>query len=450
MTAWLPGSELGAAEMMSGDSVGPGERRLSLAFISAGDPTNVLTWSGTPLHMLTALQNEFDVKLVVRRPWPFWFDFTRRAVRRLTGGAIDIYWWPAVSAWGAKRTIADVTASGCDITFAVAITPICAKLIEHGPTVFVSDATLASMANYYPRHKALAPWMKRCAAALETRCIQNARAALFPSKWASQSAVRDHGGSPDRVVQIPWGANLVAEEAVRPESRPEKAWRLLFVGAEWARKGGDIVLETVAEMRRRGYPVHIDVVGSAPPNVTEVEGVTFHGFLDKNIPADNERIKALFASAHVFFLPTQFEALGIVFAEAASFALPAVSYRTGGVPSIVQDGETGVLLEEGASATAFADALIALLSDRRRYVRMSYAALAASRERLNWAAWAAGVRGMIEAKLGVQTTSAAAEATRRAIAACGTALQWRAQADEDKPAPAEERAVAAENRASRI
>ena len=262
--------------------------------------------------------------------------------------------------------------------------------------------------------------------------------ALFPSKWASQSAVRDHGGSPDRVVQIPWGANLIAEEAVRPEDRSEKAWRLLFVGADWARKGGDIVLETVAELRRRGYPVHIDVVGSGPPQAVQPEGVTFHGFLDKNVPADDERIKALFASAHVFFLPTQYEALGIVFAEAASFALPAVSYKTGGVPSIVQDEETGVLLDEGAPATDFADALVALLSDRRRYVRMSYAALAASRERLNWPAWAAAVREMVERKLGVHTAAAQAAATRRAIAACGTALQWRAPPADAEPPRAEE------------
>ncbi|WP_293352494.1 glycosyltransferase family 4 protein [Phenylobacterium sp.] len=390
--------------------------------------------------MLTALREEFDVKLVIRRPWAPWFDITRRVVRRVTRGAIDIYWWPAVAAWGARRTIAEVSASDCDITFAVAITPICAELTKRGPTIFVSDATLASMANYYPRHKALAPWLKKAAAALESFCIQNARAALFPSEWASRSAVRDHGGSQDRVVEIAWGANLVADEAIRPESRSEKEWRLLFVGADWSRKGGDIVLETVSEMRRRGYSVHVDVVGSCPPSAAEVEGVTYHGFLDKNVPADDERMKGLFATAHVFFLPTQFEALGIVFAEAASYALPTVSYRTGGVPSIVHAGQTGVLLEEGASAAAFADELIALLSDRRRYVRMSYAALAASREELNWAAWAVGVREMVEEKLGVQRPAAlVAAARRRAVAACGTTFHWRRSADDDEPMSSQRR-----------
>lgn len=324
--------------------------------------------------------------------------------------------------------MAEVEASGCDIVLAVAVTPICAELIERMPTVFVSDATLASMANYYPRHKALAAWMKRCATGLENRCIQKAQAALFPSKWASQSAIRDHGGSPDRVMEIPWGANLVADQAVRPEIRSENQWRLLFVGADWSRKGGEIALGAVAEMRQRGFDVHLDVVGSGPPQAVQMEGVTFHGFLDKNVPAEEERIKTLFADAHVFFLPTQFEALGIVFAEAASFAMPAVSYRTGGVPSIVEHDRTGVLLDENASAIDFAEALIALLSDRQRYVRMSYAAFAASRERLNWTAWASSVRETVEKRLGVPGTAAAAPTGRKANAACESELQWRSPA----------------------
>jgi glycosyltransferase involved in cell wall biosynthesis len=143
--------------------------------------------------------------------------------------------------------------------------------------------------------------------------------------------------------------------------------------------------------------VHLDVVGCQPDRPqTDLPGVTFHGFLDKNAPADLARLRSLFASAHVFFLPTQFEALGIVFAEAASHAVPSVSYRTGGVPSVVVDGITGILLEEGASAAAFADAIETILSDRERYVEMSYAAERFSREHFNWPAWAAAVRAAVE------------------------------------------------------
>lgn len=353
--------------------------------------------------MLSALQREFDVVSVVRQPWAPWAALTRRVIRRLSGGSIDLYWWPAWTAIAATRALAQVTGSGADVAFAVAVTPISTELSKQMPTVFVSDATQASMVDYNPRHKALAPWLKRSAASLESASIQNALFSLFPSDWAGRSAVRDHGGWPERIAQIPWGANLIADEVIAPESRSPVHWRLLFVGTNWHGKGGDIALETLALLRQRGYSVHLDIVGSRPKTVPSIEGVTFHGFLDKNIPQDADRMRALFASAHLFFLPTRFDALGIVFAEAASFAIPSVSYRTGGVPSMVIDGETGVLLEEGASAEAFAGVLAELLSDTERYVRMSHAAKAASRDIYNWTAWAHKVRLELEARMNLRS-----------------------------------------------
>jgi glycosyltransferase involved in cell wall biosynthesis len=376
----------------------PSDKRLSLAFLCAGDPLNVRTWSGTPAYMLEALKSQFDVVKVVREPWPKWFVLARRAIRRLTKGSIDLYWSPFWTRIASAGTVSEIEKSGCDVVFAAAVTPICAQLVTRFKTVFVSDATQSLIANYYPHHARLAPSMKAAAAALETRCIAEADLSLFPSDWAANSAIRDHGGSPGQVMTVPWGANLAATRVTPPETRSTNEWRLLFVGVGWHGKGGDIALKTVAEMRRRGHFVHLDVVGSAPSDPPpQIEGVTFHGFLDKNLEADRATLGALFSAAHAFFLPTRFEALGMVFAEAASYALPAISHRTGGIPGTVVDGETGLLLEEGASPEAFATALIALFEDRPRYLKMARAALFRSQVTLNWTSWATRVSHALRA-----------------------------------------------------
>jgi glycosyltransferase involved in cell wall biosynthesis len=350
--------------------------------------------------MLRALETQFDVALVVRDPWPSWFTLLRRVVRRLSAGTVDLYWSRLMSKRAASGTLSSIEESGCDVVFAVAITPICAQAVSLKKTVFVSDATHAIMVNYNPHRHRLAATLKRSAEFLESVCIQQSVLSLFPSEWAAESAIRDHGGSPDRVVKIPWGANLLADDVPAPEGRSMAEWRVLFVGVDWKGKGGDIALETVAEMRRQGHPVHIDIVGSAPNRpVRAIEGVTFHGYLDKNGEEDRRRLKEIFAAAHVFFLPTQFDALGIVFAEAASFGLPSISYRTGGIPGMVVDGETGVLLPEGASAAAFATVLTSIFKDRNLYNRMAHAALKRSRETLNWTSWAVAVRQALESRL---------------------------------------------------
>jgi glycosyltransferase involved in cell wall biosynthesis len=370
---------------------------LCIGIVCNGDPSDFRTWSGTPLHMMEALRQEFHVTTVIRRPWAGWFVLARKVFRRLSGGRMDLIWSPKVTALAARATIRDLRQSDCEIVFAIGVTPICYSLLDgNKKLVFVSDATQAAMANYNPRRAALLPFLQEASRMMESACIQRSNMCLFPSQWARMSAITDHGGEADRMHFIPWGANMNHTEIIPPEVRDLTEWRLLFVGTVWAAKGGAIALDAVRQLRSAGRSVHLDIVGSVPPNLVEAEGVTFHGFLDKNKEVDRLRLRELFRGAHLFLLPTQFEALGIVFAEAASFALPAVSYRTGGISAMVIDGETGFLLPPGAGSERFAEAVESLMSDRAAYERTCNAALARSRERLNWPAWARAVRQVLE------------------------------------------------------
>lgn len=349
--------------------------------------------------MLQALQPHFDLVEVVERPFPAWFLLLRKVLRRLTGGSVDIIWTWRLVGFAAGKTIDTLVKADCDFVFAVAATPIAAHVVGRKPTVFVSDATQFLMSDYNPHHTAQSPWLKRSAGNLETRAISGARVALFPSNWAASSAVANHQGQAERVFTVPWGANLRTEERKAPPERaPGEDWRLLFIGVDWFGKGGDIAVEAISRMRAAGKRVSIDIVGSEPSTPPpQIDGVTFHGFLNKNDPADYQKLQSLFEQADLFFLPTRFDALGIVFAEAASYAIPAVSYATGGVPAMVLDGKTGILLEEGSTAEAFATAMTGLLEDPARYAAMSKAALEYSRSSLNWPAWGDRVAQILSA-----------------------------------------------------
>jgi glycosyltransferase involved in cell wall biosynthesis len=381
------------------DPSSPAAARLRLAFVCAGDPLDMRTWSGTPAHMLQALRPHFDIVEVVTRPFPGWFLLLRRAVRRLTGGSIDLMWSKFWTSLVSKRMVKTFEKIDCDYIFAVAVTPLAAYLVSVKPTVFLSDTTQDLLSDYNPHRIRLAPWLKSSAASLETKSISGAEICFFPSDWARSSAIAAHGGKSERSITAPWGANLIADAITDPETRSATDWRLLFVGTDWLGKGGDIALATVAKMRQQGRNVQIDIVGSAPssPHPT-IEGVTFHGFLNKNEPGDRARLNALYRKADVFFLPTRFDALGIVFAEAASYALPSVSYETGGVPAMVVDQVTGILLKEGEGPAAFAEALTGLLADRDRYLRMCRAALKRSQSTLNWEAWGQRVADELDAR----------------------------------------------------
>ena len=56
-----------------------------------------------------------------------------------------------------------------------------------------------------------------------------------------------------------------------------------------------------------------------------------------------ERLSQAFASADLFVMPSDSETLGFVVIESMASGVPVVGARAGGIPSIISDGETGVL-----------------------------------------------------------------------------------------------------------
>lgn len=76
-------------------------------------------------------------------------------------------------------------------------------------------------------------------------------------------------------------------------------------------------------------------------------------------------LDTLFAAADIFVLPSMNEGMGRVIAEAGAAGLPVVAARTGGIPDIVRDGETGLLVPPG-DAQAMADAIEELAENPSR------------------------------------------------------------------------------------
>lgn len=99
--------------------------------------------------------------------------------------------------------------------------------------------------------------------------------------------------------------------------------------------------------------------GPAEPQVREAFAglgvrVAFHGAAD---PAD---MPALYAAADLYVWPAIKESWSMAFLEAQAAGVPVVAGRSGGVPGVVEDGETGFIAAEG-DALGFADGVRRLL-----------------------------------------------------------------------------------------
>jgi L-malate glycosyltransferase len=88
-----------------------------------------------------------------------------------------------------------------------------------------------------------------------------------------------------------------------------------------------------------------------------------------------ENVADVLRGADLFLLPSQSESFGLAALEAMACGVPVIASRTGGLPEVVVDGETGYLADVGDVAV-MTERAVSLLRDRKSYQRMRAAAAA--------------------------------------------------------------------------
>lgn len=235
--------------------------------------------------------------------------------------------------------------------------------------------------------------LARAGARLRNGLLQRTGAVVAISEAIAREAV-DAGFPAGRVHRIPHGIDM-SEYA--PASAQERASRrgslglpadgilITYTGRLIEGKG----LETLFAAMQALADIpswHLVLVGSGSGQVISIEErlradaeagalrgrVTFTGRVDN--------VAAYLQASDIFAFPTLDEALGMSAVEAQACGLPAVASRTGGVPDIVEDGVTGILVPPGET-TPLAEALRALLFDPELRMRFAAAARARMKER---------------------------------------------------------------------
>jgi glycosyltransferase involved in cell wall biosynthesis len=173
----------------------------------------------------------------------------------------------------------------------------------------------------------------------EKDCYPNAVACCVGSRWTADSLVNDYGVPRARVHVVGFGRNFDPRPASKDWSQP----RFLFIGLDWERKNGPMVLRTFARLREEVPGAELHLVGAVPS--VAAPGVHVHGRLDRRDPAGRERMERLLAAATCFVMPSRFEPFGMVYVEAAAAGVPSIGTAVGGAADAI--GEGGVLVDPG-------------------------------------------------------------------------------------------------------
>jgi glycosyltransferase involved in cell wall biosynthesis len=245
------------------------------------------------------------------------------------------------------------------------------------PTVVSIDATpqqydeLGEHYAHTPGH----PRVERAKFHANRRCFERAAHLVSWSQWGKQGLVEGYGIDPGKVTVIAPGVDVDrwANERGAGHHRCEHGGpvRILFVGGDLQRKGGDMLIEAVRALRADATMPEVELHLVTTADVSPEPGIVVH----RGLTSNSAELIEQYHRADVFCLPTLGDCLPMVLAEAAAAGLPLVSTAVGAIGEIVRPGETGELIVPG-DRDALVAALDRLVADPERRARYGAAARA--------------------------------------------------------------------------
>ena len=279
---------------------------------------------------------------------------------------------------------------------------------DRGKGRFVADAlraarrrpklVLAAHPNLGPIVRAmrvLAPRMKSiiCTHGIEVweslpsarrNALRKASLVLSPSRATADHLISVQGVTSDRIRILPWA--LDPDFATRTSgSKPAAvraefpAGRVILCVGRWLAseryKGMDTLILAMPRLLLRWPELQLVIIGSGDDrawleHIARDSGVQRHVHFLSGL--SYPEISACYQAAEIFALPSRGEGFGFVYLEAMAHGKPVIGGAHGGAPEVIQDGETGYLVQHG-DPVQLATSIDALLANPEQARRMGEA-----------------------------------------------------------------------------
>jgi glycosyltransferase involved in cell wall biosynthesis len=372
---------------------------LKIAFLSEWDPFDPNQRSGVPFFIANSLEKNgvevihIPIRAGKRKIWHkvggrllmFFFNTLLRQKRGFYIQNRSREYAHSYSRQAEKH----IQKTNPDAIFSTGTIPI-AYLNTDKPIILWLDATFANLYGYYSKVNHYHPVSLKQAHRTEKAALNKAKLLILCSAWAAEAAVKTYGCNPEKIKIIPRGANLLVtptkkEVQINITEKDFSHCRLLFIGSDWERKGGAIILEVGKLLNQKRVKLELHLVGAQPPeDVALPEWVHIHGRLRKGVAEEQEKMERLFLQSHFLFVPTRAEAFGIVYAEASAYGLPSIGTDTGGVGAVIMNEQNGQRFSFDSSTETYADYILGLFKDREAYTRLAMRSREVYEESFDW------------------------------------------------------------------
>lgn len=200
--------------------------------------------------------------------------------------------------------------------------------------------------------------------------LSRARFVIFTSRWAADRAISHYKLDANRVTSV----GIFGEIEMPMRDAYDGGIEFAFVSTNFQAKGGPTVLSAFREVRKAHPRASLVIIGDAPSNLATEPGVSFTGFLRKEITAEYQRLVEILGRARALVHPTKSDIAPLLLVEAGYLGCPVISSRKFSIPELVEDGQTGLLLDDPSQPGLVAAAMRWMLEHPDEYRAMRSAA----------------------------------------------------------------------------
>jgi glycosyltransferase involved in cell wall biosynthesis len=377
--------------------------KIRIGFLSYKDPLIRKSWSGGYYSMYKALEKNVGEIIWLGPVRPILFSKLLTAFSRLFQFIFhsryehtDNIFLSFIYSYKVRNNIKKYKP---DFIFAPAAVPELAFARIKIPVVYVSDATSIQFIEYYPSKIPVSGLSLKEIAFLEKKAFNNSDYLCFSSAWAAQDCISRYKIPSSKVRVIPFGSNFpVYPDRLFIESKKKREYiKLLFLGGDWHRKGGDIAYQAMVQLNKSGIHTALTIIGCKPDNPAKYQHPDFTniGFLNMSVQSELETLVSIFREADFFILPTRAECAALAFCDANAFGLPVFTTNTGGVSSFITEGVNGYMLPLSAGGKEFSDKISSVYKDESLFSKLILSSRQEFEERLNWDSWAIKIKELL-------------------------------------------------------
>ena len=233
--------------------------------------------------------------------------------------------------------------------------------------IVTNHMTVSVYRSYWRRLGTLTLWLVK----------RVADASVMPYEAAAEE-LRAVGLPLAMVRVIPYCVDQVRFSGHNTPPEPGGPLKLIMVSRLHAGKGHDVLLDALGQLRDKGRSVQLLIVGQGDTQSAVEQQITALGLqsqVEMRAHVDHATVPSLLMASHVIVLPSwmEGETFPLCLLEAALIGLPAIGARWHGIPSIIEDGRTGFVVNP-RDPHDLARAIDRFLLDPALYPKLSGAA----------------------------------------------------------------------------